>query len=114
MRAAILSRQQPGRCSSQCSNMDFDLCCGRDDYDSPGSAGGTPMRRSKRVKRTTPRMAAADPEDLEDRDYSGGSGADTPSTLREKNREAQRRFRERQKVGCCCRSACLLVCWRCA
>ena len=59
------------------------------------------MRRTGRARRQTARAAACDPDDIGDSvdtGGSGGSGRDTPKSLREKNREAQRRFRLRQKV----------------
>ena len=60
------------------------------------------VRRTGRARRQTARAAACDPDELGDSvdtgGGSGGSGRDTPKSLREKNREAQRRFRMRQKV----------------
>ena len=46
------------------------------------------------------RGAAVELDDIGDSIDSADSDRDTPKSVREKNRQAQRRFRERQKVGC--------------
>ena len=57
------------------------------------------MRRTTRLRRKTVRGAAVELDDIGDSVESGDSDRDTPRSVREKNRQAQRRFRERQKVG---------------
>ena len=65
-----------------------------------GSAGQ--VRRTGRLRQKTMRGAAVALEDVGE-DSAGSSTADSdrdeaPRSVREKNRQAQRRFRERQKV----------------